>query len=954
MQSSRRASARSTVRPARRWLVVAAVLTVLTATELTALASGASGAATARSRHNPIGHLGVVRQGAEGVYVRGWAYDADTKAPAKVRIMVDGKRVKTVAASLYRPDLVARHPSIGKHRGFHLMGPISDGTHTVCAYAINYPTTHRVRLGCRTATFHLDPFGVIASVTQQPGHLTATGWAIDPNAPTSARPVVVRVDGKAVVRSTANRPYRGLAKVQPSAGANHGYSMSFPITEGSHQICVRATNIGLGVSRNIQCTTRTVNFSPTGAVSRIQQMPGGFRVNGYASDPDTTATTSVQISADGKVLGTTPANRTLGKKPGYGYAARYTLPGTNIAPGNHTICAIGINLGAYGKNRTVQCRTQSFNYNPVSGVDKLSQLSPGAAVTAWATDPDTNDPIKARIFVDHKYVKTITADAAGGSHPGHMFTTTLPLADGTHLVCVVGMNALYGSGNSAHVCKTVKLAFEPYGGLESVARAAGSSDVIATGWAIDPDTTGAVPVQMTIDGGAPITGTANISRPDIAKLHPGTGTKHGYAVRAAAADGEHTVCLRAMNVLGGSGSTALGCKILNAVHPVAPKSPTAVGAIAGYGGARIVWNAPTSDGGAPWSGYTITASPGGTKMTVGPSIQTATLLGLKPSTKYTFSVVATNVAGKSVAGTSPAVTTEKEPPAQTSPAPISTSRYIRNITGGSSADLAKLRKEGAADAKANPSGHGYLSVLAVGGQDESRQGVLLSATIRFVAYTDIVKNLNAYVDGYSSQQRPSAPVTVAIATNNDIDVTRSSGGSFANKVIDPVQSHADRYPGITIAGSDDIEPGFRAGYTATNSWLQGYLSATRSPFVFTGSADGCAWTVTNRGCNNGWTMRDMYHVAGGAAPIRIINLPQIYNTTMAQQWRYISLTGVQANQPKINFGGALTEYTACKQAHSCGSLTAPSAWRSMWGQLNAEPKLKLKSLPYSTDLRIDS
>jgi hypothetical protein len=231
---------------------------------------------------------------------------------------------------------------------------------------------------------------------------------------------------------------------------------------------------------------------------------------------------------------------------------------------------------------------------------------------------------------------------------------------------------------------------------------------------------------------------------------------------------------------------------------------------------------------------------------------------------------------------------------------------------------------------------------------------VLSATIRFVSYTDIVKNLNAYVDGYSSQQRPSAPVTLAIATNNDIDVTRGSGTNFANKVIDPVKSYAARYPGITIAGSNDMEPGFRAGYTATSAWLNGFLSSTKAPFVFTGSADGCAWTVTNRGCNNGWTMRGMYRMAGGASPIRIINLPQIYNTTMAQQWRYISLTGVEAGQPRINFGGALTEYTACQQARSCGSLTAKTAWRTMWGQLNAEPKLKPKSLPYSTDLRIDS
>jgi hypothetical protein len=300
------------------------------------------------------------------------------------------------------------------------------------------------------------------------------------------------------------------------------------------------------------------------------------------------------------------------------------------------------------------------------------------------------------------------------------------------------------------------------------------------------------------------------------------------------------------------------------------------------------------------------------------------------------------------------VTTEKEPPPQTSPAPISTSRYIRNISGAGAHDLATMRREGAADAAANPSGHGYLIVLAVGGQDESRQGVILTAGIRYVSYADMVKNLKAYVAGYASKQKPSAPLTIAIATNNDIDVSKSSGASFANHIVDPVKAYATRYPGITIAGSDDMEPGFRAGYHQTSAWLSGYLKASDAPFVFTGSADGCSWTTTNGRCNNGWTMRNLYHLAGGAAPIRIINLPQIYNSTMAQQWRYISLTGVVNKMPRIDFGGALTEWTACKQAHSCGSLTGNSAWTEMWRQLRAEPKLRPSSLPYSTDLRIDS
>jgi hypothetical protein len=49
----------------------------------------------------------------------------------------------------------------------------------------------------------------------------------------------------------------------------------------------------------------------------------------------------------------------------------------------------------------------------------------------------------------------------------------------------------------------------------------------------------------------------------------------------------------------------------------------------------------------------------------------------------------------------------------------------------------------------------------------------------------------------------------------------------------------------------------------------------------------------------------------------------------------------------------LTEYTACRQDRSCGSLTPRTAWQAMWAALNAEPALRPRSLPYSTDLRID-
>jgi hypothetical protein len=75
---------------------------------------------------------------------------------------------------------------------------------------------------------------------------------------------------------------------------------------------------------------------------------------------------------------------------------------------------------------------------------------------------------------------------------------------------------------------------------------------------------------------------------------------------------------------------------------------------------------------------------------------------------------------------------------------------------------------------------------------------------------------------------------------------------------------------------------------------------------------------------------------------------------MAAQWKYISITGITHGEPRVNFGGPLTEWTACAQAGGCGSLTGHSAWKTLWTDLQSDSRLKIATLPYSTDLRIDS
>ena len=903
---------------------------------------------------SPLGALTsfVVKPG--GMQAVGWDFDPDAKTtPLRTAAYVDHKWVAGTTADLARTDVATTYPNAGPNHGFNFLVPVPEGQHLVCLWARNLGTGTDHQLGCTTKTFDYGPVGSFDKVSSTPGHVWVRGWAFDRDKPTTPVTVKISIDGvtHAVV---ANQARPDVATAHPAAGPAHGFLSHFGVSQGKHNVCVTAVNIGFGSDNSLGCKSITVNDNPVGAVESIRQHAGQLRIVGWTYDRDDPAAalhlhikidaTTYSVLANVVRTDIGAAHPSAGSN--HGFDVSYTLP-----EGSHTVCVTAINIG-FGANHAFSCHTARLNFTPSAAITTLSATSTGAQVSGWASDPDTSSAISVAVTVDGTHVTTVKADGTGTSHSGHNFSAGLTLKSGTHTVCASGLNVLYGTHNSTPACKAITLALKPLGAFDSLTRAVGSTNLVVKGWSLDPDTTAAISVRVSLDGTTYATVPANAPRTDVATKYPAYGPDHGLSTRVTATDGEHTVCLTALNVSGGA-NVDLGCKLIIAVHPIAPAPVQGVSAMAGFGGATVEWTPPASDGGAPWTKYTVTSTPGGITVTAAADATSATVLGLKPSTAYTFSVTATNVAGTSTPAVSPSVKTQSSPPNQTTPAPVSTSRYIRNIRGSTATEQATMRSEGATDAFYNPSGHGYLILLDIGGQDQFDGGVVLSATTRFVTYADLVTDLKAYIDGYHSKQKASAPVTIAIGTNNDMDVTNAAGKAWATRVVNPLVTYAKQYPGMVIAGANDIEPGFRASYSATKSWLTGYLSATTAPFVFNGSADGCAWTVINRGCNNGWTMSGLYYLAAGAAPVRMLNLPQIYNTTMAGQWKYISLTGVAASGPRINFGGTLTEWTACDQTNSCGSLTGHTAWTTLWNNLQSDARLKVASLPYSTDLRID-
>jgi hypothetical protein len=86
-------------------------------------------------------------------------------------------------------------------------------------------------------------------------------------------------------------------------------------------------------------------------------------------------------------------------------------------------------------------------------------------------------------------------------------------------------------------------------------------------------------------------------------------------------------------------------------NPGAPDAPTGVSATPGNADATVTFTAPASNGGSAITGYTVTAEPGGiTAKGTGTSI---TVNKLHNGTAYTFTVKATNAAGKTGPASSP-------------------------------------------------------------------------------------------------------------------------------------------------------------------------------------------------------------------------------------------------------------------------------------------------------------
>ncbi|MCW2508131.1 MAG: hypothetical protein JWP68_1279 [Modestobacter sp.] len=415
------------------------------------------------------------------------------------------------------------------------------------------------------------PVGSLDSATVSGVNLTMSGWALDPDAPTTSVPVHVYVDGTpTVVTADGARP--DIAAAYAGAGAAHGWSYTTVLPEGVHTVCAYAIDVAAGPGNTtLGCRTSTVvTRLPVGSLDAVTATGSAVMVAGWALDADRPAapvTVHVYVDGVGAVLSASASRPDLaaafaGAGPAHGLSW-----GKLVSPGDHTVCVYAIDVDTPLRNTALGCRTVGVRVAaPLGAWEVLSAAGSAVTVSGWALDTDQpTTAVTVQVQVDGA-LTTATADGAradvGAAFPGvgdaHGFVATQTVAPGAHTVCLSVVDPDITSRSTALGCRSISTQVSlPVGSLDRVTVA--GSTVTATGWAVDPDVpTVSGTVHVYVDGvGTPV--TADLARPDVGAAIPGAGDGHGFTFSTRVSAGTHTVCAYAIDDVP-SRNTALGCR----------------------------------------------------------------------------------------------------------------------------------------------------------------------------------------------------------------------------------------------------------------------------------------------------------------------------------------------------------------------------------------------------------
>lgn len=429
--------------------------------------------------------------------------------------------------------------------------------------SVTGPDTLRFGLKSNMWLPAVDVVGNLETLTATAGGVRFTGWAAGVD---GSRAVITVLYGAGQSLSVDADRYRpDVAAAYPALGPNRGFDSIASAPPGMTTACVFAR--GSGGQVQLGCASLNLPAgAPFGHLDSVQGTTGGVSVSGWTIDPDTDGPIDVHLYNNGVA---TPISASL-SRPDVG--AAFPQSGSahgfatllQVAPGTSgQVCAYAINVPAPSANPTLGCARYTVpDAAPIGNSEVERGGSGGVHVSGWALDPDTSASSDVRVRVDSRsFVLSANqsrpdiAAAFPGAGPAHGYDAVLPSGSGDHTVCIDRINIGPGPDVAAG-CATVSVpAGAPIGTLDR-ADVAGSV-VTAVGWAIDPDTTGPISVQIYLDG-APTLAAADQARPDVGSAFPASGPNHGFRASIQSSVGRHSLCVFAVNTPTGE-NPWLGC-----------------------------------------------------------------------------------------------------------------------------------------------------------------------------------------------------------------------------------------------------------------------------------------------------------------------------------------------------------------------------------------------------------
>ncbi len=180
----------------------------------------------------PVGYIDSISP----TSLSGWAYDPDASATAlNIRVDIDGVTASTFVTPFARADVNAVFSITGNHGfAYNIPSTLAAGTHTFNIYAVDSLTGAAQSIGTKTLTVSALPTGWVDSLNAS----TLSGWAYDPDAPSTS--ISVRIDIDGVTNTTITTTLlRADVNTAFSLTGNHGFFFALPtLSTGTHTVAI--------------------------------------------------------------------------------------------------------------------------------------------------------------------------------------------------------------------------------------------------------------------------------------------------------------------------------------------------------------------------------------------------------------------------------------------------------------------------------------------------------------------------------------------------------------------------------------------------------------------------------------------------------------------------------------------------------------------------------------------